>query len=469
MLSGLLDEGLDVQLAVRAPYAALAPYLDRRLSVVKLDIDPYRIADDTATRLEALRERLLAEKPDLLVSAAYTRSFSEEWLLRRLEGVRTVAFASTLAGPARETLGKLVPEAELEAPARATIEVHAPEESHELLKNAALGAAILGRALPEREPVLTLPDAERSDAAALLATLGLQPRRYVLGCPAGTANNLLKAWPVQGFADQVEHLQRRHGLPVLLTGLPSEAAHLKAVLEAAAARGVTAHLHVGDPDRLGQLLGLVALSRCYLGTDTGTMHFAGALDVPVLAVFGGGHWPRFLPRARRSFVATQDLPCFGCGWVCWLAEPACITAVDAETVREGLDWILGEAPDERRVHRGSALEPAADRVIRSALVSHRAHEKAFREALWQLHRDGAERLAAMERLGRQLVELDAARQSDVAKLMDDIRRLQEDNEARLQNTIKLDAMAAERLRLIEAQQAILSGRAVKLLRRLRLA
>ena len=37
------------------------------------------------------------------------------------------------------------------------------------------------------------------------------------------------------------------------------------------------------------------------------------------------------------------------------------------------------------------------------------------------------------------------------------------------NTIKLDAMAAGRLRLIEAQQAILSGRAVKLLRRLRLA
>lgn len=497
LLSGLLDEGFEVRILVRTPYAALMPFLDPRLSLLATDLDPYRVSDETPAELSALREQVLAEKPDLFVSCAYTRSLAEEWLLRSVEGLRTAAFTSTLARPTRAALAILLPDADLETPARVTLPVSATEHGHETIKNAALGAAILGRALPEREPALTLPPGVRADAESHLGTLGLVPGRYVLGCPGGTANNRLKAWPVESYAEQVAHLQRRHGLPVLLTGLPGEAAHMEAVAQAAAARGTTARVHVGEPDQLPLLLGLVSLSRLYLGTDTGPMHFAGALGVPVVAAFGGGHWPRFLPRARRSFVATRDLPCFGCGWECWLEEPACITAIDPDVVREGIDWILGDGPDERRVHRGSALEPAADRVVRSALAAHRSREQAWREARERLDRDaeallaytrrlqedGAARLEAMERMGLQVQELAAAHARDIETLTTYIRRLEEDSAARLdamermgRQVQELEKDSAARLRnmetlsgIIDGQQAILSRRSVKLLRLLRLA
>lgn len=462
LLSGLLDAGLQVRLVVRAGYAALTPFLDSRLGILRTDLDPYLLADETRGRLATLRGQILAEAPDLVVFPAYTRSFGEEWLLRRIQGPRTAAFASPLPAPARAVLATLLPSTDLETPAPVTILAHVAEDDHEAVKNAALGTALLGHPLPEREPALSLPDGVRAEAAALLGALGLTPGRYVIGCPGGTANNRLKGWPIESYAAQVVHLHRRHGLPVLLTGLASESEHLAAVAKAAAERDAPTAVHIGDADRLPLLLGLVAHSRFYLGTDTGPMHFAGALDVPVVAVFGGGHWPRFLPCARRSFVATQGLPCFGCGWECWLNEPACITAIEPEVVQDAIDWILGEGPDERRVHRGRTLDPMAERVLRSALAVHRSHRETWRDALEGVQRDAAARLDAMEGLGRQLEELDAARRQDAETLTVYIRGLEEDSAARLR-------IIDEMRRVIDGQQAVLSRRSVKLLRLLRLA
>ena len=69
---------------------------------------------------------------------------------------------------------------------------------------------------------------------------------------------------------------------------------------------------------------LLGEARLYLGNDTGAMHLAAALGVPVTAVFGGGTWPRFVPAAVCGEAVVHPLPCFGCGWDC--AGPAFVRA-----------------------------------------------------------------------------------------------------------------------------------------------
>ena len=103
-------------------------------------------------------------------------------------------------------------------------------------------------------------------------------------------------------------------------------------------------------------LGLIAQSRAYVGNDSGPMHCAGALDVPVVARFGGGHWPRFLPLAARAFTATQKLPCFGCAWQCWLDHPACLSGVETQTILDGFEWLVSGSAAERRVDEGRPLD-----------------------------------------------------------------------------------------------------------------
>ena len=457
LLSGLVDSGLQVTVAVRDLCAPLVPFLDPRLRLMRAPVDPYTLTEQTGPSLEALKARIEDARPDLLVFPSFTRSFAEEWLLRTVAAPRVAAFTTVPRKAARRWLATLLPGDDLDTPVSPTISASAPEDAHEATRSAALGAAILGRAFPGRDPVLTLPDDVRAQAAAQLTALGLAPGGYAFGCPGGTANHALKGWPARSFAEQVVHLQRRHSLPVLLSGVAAESERLDAVTAAAAEQGVTAHRHTGDADGLALLLGLIAHSRLYVGTDTGPMHFAAALGVPVVALFGGGHWPRFVPLARRSFVATQALPCFGCDWDCWLQEPACVTDVDPAAVREGVDWILSEAPDERRVHRGVPLDARAERLLRSAHARRKTRDTAWGDAIEHAQREAAARLALLEETGRRLQEVDAARHADAAELTGYIRTLEENGAERLRVIEVLDAQVKELQATVSGEQAELSG------------
>jgi ADP-heptose:LPS heptosyltransferase len=467
LFTAALDAGLAVTVAVRGAYAALVPHLDPRLRTLEVEVEPYRLTDDAPQQMEDLYARLTAHAPDLLVLTAWSRTHVDEWLLRRTGGPRRAAFDHTAAPLVMATLRDLAPGLDLDRAVAPEIAVAVAEDDHELEKNRALASALVGRALPLVEPRLVLDDAARERARAHLRGLGLAPGRFVLGCPGGTANNACKGWPPESYATLVVHLHQRHGLPVLLTGLAGEVERMDDIARRSADHDVPVARHVGEAADLPLLLGLIAESRVYVGVDTGPMHFAGALDVPVVALFGGGHWPRFLPRARRSFVATQELPCFRCHWDCFLTEPACLTAVSTRTVTEGIDWILGEGPDERRVDRGHEVEPALAQVLRSARARHDANTAAFAERGRQLERLGRE-LQHSERRVAELHDLSTRRHQDTVALAGLLHATEEDSLKRLRNMEALQEIVDEQRRVIAEQQAVLDRRSVKIARKLKL-
>lgn len=467
LFAAVLDAGFDVTVVVREAYAPLVPFLDERLRTLATDVDPYRPTDDAAARIEGLRARVEAAAPDLLVVTAYSRTHVDEWLLRRTRGPRRAAFDHPASPAVLATLQELLPELDLTAPVTVEVAVAVGETEHEVEKNRALAAALVGHPLPAAEPRLAIEDAARARAGAHLRRLGLTPGRFVLGCPGGTANNASKGWPPDAYAAVVVHLHERHGLPVLLTGLAGEAARMDEIARRAADRDVPVARHVGDAADLPLLLGLIAESRLYLGSDTGPMHFAGALDVPVVALFGGGHWPRFLPRARRSFVATQELPCFRCHWDCFLSEPACLTGVRTDVVTDGIDWILGGGPDERRVDRGHPIEPELARIVESARTRHDEAAAAI-AALGRRLQDSERRLA-------EFADVATVRAGQVETLTRMFHETAADSAQRLRNMEALEAVIAEERRtiadlraVVEAQQAVLARRSVRIARKLRL-
>jgi ADP-heptose:LPS heptosyltransferase len=460
LFSAALDAGLEVTVVVRDAYAPLLPHLDRRLATLSTGVDPYRLADDSLRRMEELLAEVEAAAPDLLVLTAYSRTHVDEWLLRRARAARRASFDHAASPAVIETLRALAPGMDLTAPAAPEVAVAVGESDPELEKNRALAAALVGRALPPTEPRLLLDDATRARARAYLRSLGLAPGRFVLGCPGGTANNASKGWPAEPYAALVVHLHERHGLPVLLTGLAGEAARLDEVVRRAAEHDVPVARHVGDGSDLPLLLGLIAESRLYLGADTGPMHFAGALDVPVVALFGGGHWPRFLPRARRSFVATQELPCFRCHWDCFLTEPACLTSVAPRVMTDGVDWILGDGADERRVDGGHRVEPELAHVLRSARARHDQGTAALEEL--------GRRLQHSERRLAEFSDLATRRGDDARTLAGLLHASEQDSLQRLRNMEALERVIAEQRRTIAEQQAVLERRSVKIARKLRL-
>lgn len=354
LFSGLLDRGCDVTVVVRSGYESIVPHLDRRLHTIAVDVASHAVPDaSTWSVLTEAVARIAERAPDLLVAAAHNRTYADEWILHQFPHCATVGFVNPDLPGSR--LDALPSETMWPGTRRDTLftrPVSCETRAHELDKARALLRAISGEEPGSGAPQIQLGERARVQARAVLDALGLEPRHYVFGCPGGAATVALKEWPAADFATLAVHLHARHRLPVLLAGSIAEAPLLHEVRETAEAYGLRLPVWTGAADDLDVLLGLIAHSRLYLGNDTGPMHMAGALDVPVVARFGGGHWPRFVPLARRSFTATQQLPCFGCGWQCYRDAPACLTRIDMETFVDGIDWTLASDTAARRVEVG---------------------------------------------------------------------------------------------------------------------
>jgi heptosyltransferase I len=131
-----------------------------------------------------------------------------------------------------------------------------------------------------RPPVWHIPitDEEREAQQAYFARLD----RPVCAVVVGTSKRQ-KNWTAEGYARVCEALESRHGLQPVLVGGPSQAEReiADAILAGSKAKVIDA---LGDDVR--KLVWLLDGSSLVVSPDTGPLHVARALDVPVVSLFG---------------------------------------------------------------------------------------------------------------------------------------------------------------------------------------
>jgi hypothetical protein len=196
----------------------------------------------------------------------------------------------------------------------------------------------------------------------------------------GQRYSALRNWPAEKWASALSHAIRRHGWRFVFAGTPDEQTFSRKVLDLL---GPDAGSVLLQPDGdLDLLLGMIALSDGYFGRDCGPMHLAAALGKPVVAVFGGGAWPRFSPRGDCTWTVTIGVPCVGCYWHCCVGDSYCIKDTPVAAVTAALDEAAaGHGPGQRL--NVLACEPAlAERIAREAAqtardLSRQLHERSF--------------------------------------------------------------------------------------------
>lgn len=338
LLSGLADAGYDVHVLLQAGYVPLLRFLDERLPGI-----PAPLEWERAPALPALRtllRRLRDLDPALVVSAQYNPVTYVDWIVRALPG----AFAAGFGGGVwQEVAGarRLEPELGLPQARPFDLVVTCEELTAESDKARRFLAAVTGRTPASVRPHLIVAPSDRQRASEILRSLGLAEGGFAACHPAGTKNVTIKAWPPERYGRIAAWLARERSLPTLVMGHTTEAVVVKAVETEARAAGATVHCWLGGENDLDTMVGLLATARLYIGNDTGPMHLAAAAGLPVVAVFGGGHWPRFLPVAQRGAVHTRKLPCFGCGWRdCFFGDGPCVGRVEEEAVRASVRRLL---------------------------------------------------------------------------------------------------------------------------------
>lgn len=149
-----------------------------------------------------------------------------------------------------------------------------------------------------------------ADAAWAAATLGDAP--WVSVHPGGGVNpgSTLtgKRWAPARFAELIARL-RAAGHPVLLVGSPHDA-----LPPVADPPGAAPLLDLTGRTTLGQLGAALARCRLFVGNDTGPMHLAVAVGVPVVAVFGPSRPAWYRPFTDRARVVYHGEACAACSF-----------------------------------------------------------------------------------------------------------------------------------------------------------
>lgn len=155
---------------------------------------------------------------------------------------------------------------------------------------------------------LHLTESEVEEARAEWRGLGLRPEQTVVLHPGSGTFSVAKRWPPERYAAVAGALQRE-GLSTAVFAGPGEE-QLAELVRAAAGDEVTLLSVTGSPRHAAALL---TGCRLFVGNDSGIMHIAATVRVPVVAVFGlSNHraWGPYPPPAHR--VVRLDLPCSPC-------------------------------------------------------------------------------------------------------------------------------------------------------------
>lgn len=143
------------------------------------------------------------------------------------------------------------------------------------------------------------PLAPYDPAPGILQTL---PKKYVVMAPS--AGKPANQWPAEKFGE----LASRLSLPSVVIASGGEAGIADTVVAHAKGNAIS----IAGKTGLKELIPVISRAAFFVCNDTGPMHLAAALNIPVFAVFGPANPVRTGPYGDIHTVIQLDLPCAPC-------------------------------------------------------------------------------------------------------------------------------------------------------------
>ena len=183
-------------------------------------------------------------------------------------------------------------------------------------------AGLIDKPQPVKEIRLGLTEAEKSWAAIELDALGLGGPRFLVGMAPGAAFGPAKRWPPERFGALADRLIGALNADVLIFGSAAE----KPLAEMVAGAMKHTPTIAAGATSLRQLLALMARCRLIVTNDSGSMHLAAALGVPLVAIFGSTDERATGPVGTRLRIVKRGVSVAPAGGACARSiSAACMT------------------------------------------------------------------------------------------------------------------------------------------------
>jgi heptosyltransferase-2 len=179
-------------------------------------------------------------------------------------------------------------------------------------------------------PQITFPltQREQKEAREKLLSCDVNLQHPVIILNPGASYGPAKRWPAEKFAALGNLLQERNKATVLITGAGNE----RELAEFVSSLMAKKPINLSGQTSLRMLAGLISQSNLFITNDTGPMHMANALKIPVIAVFGPTNPSVTGPYQQPSAVVKKDVPCWPCAYRECPFDHRCMMNISPEEV-----------------------------------------------------------------------------------------------------------------------------------------
>ena len=303
--------GAEIEILAR-PYVADI-YRDQEICNQLIPYDPKSLHAGFSGR-ERLAAELRAQKFD--VALLLQNAFDAAWLSWRANIPERIGYA-------RDARSFLLTRA-IPLPRHGEIPAHEKFYYLELLRR----AGWLESVQDESFIGLHVPEERRRRADEFLCKSGVRPGALRIAIGAGASYGAAKCWPPSRFAEVTDRLQAEADADVILFGTVGEANVSKAI----SAEMRQPPIDLTGKTAIADLPALLSQCHLFIGNDSGAMHVAAAVGLPVIAVFGPTDPLGTSPVTQRCSIIQQKPYCSPCFLRRCPTDHRCMTAVTAGMV-----------------------------------------------------------------------------------------------------------------------------------------
>ncbi|MEI6613746.1 MAG: lipopolysaccharide heptosyltransferase II [Chrysiogenales bacterium] len=186
---------------------------------------------------------------------------------------------------------------------------------------------------------LVISDAEKSLAAGMLSSLGIAADTTLVAIAPVAAYGSAKTWLPERFREVIIAWQESHpASEIVLLGTGGEKSKIERI-----AAGLTGPIHnLAGCLTLRQTIIILAHCRLVICNDSGLMHIASSLKIPLLAIFGPTEARKTSPLSGPYRLLYHDTDCAPCRHRECPTDHRCMTAVTSSEILAAVEelWQL---------------------------------------------------------------------------------------------------------------------------------
>ncbi len=182
-----------------------------------------------------------------------------------------------------------------------------------------------------------VPGKEYSLAAKkILTEHNIKGKDTLIGIAPGASYGPAKMWFPERFAVVADRLANKFSARIILFGSAGDRERTNLVQQ----HSENPMINLAGETTLKEVVGLISECNLFISNDSGLMHLAGALNIPLIAIFGSTNPTTTSPVGRRSVVIYKNVSCSPCLKETCPTDFRCMDLIQADDVYDAASILL---------------------------------------------------------------------------------------------------------------------------------